>query len=321
MPFREPAREHNNPARFYNARARYHNEYSSGRIISCITGNLRRASRNLTSKGRQSVFRKNRLHPTSRRRRRAPIVPSLCALILLAHALAFSAFAQTDPPDQPDAPSAPPVQNVVPRPQAGTSNDHMFDLIPNFLTLENAGKVPPLTTGGKFKTVARGAFDWGEFVWAAGVSGLGQLENSEPEYHQGLEGYGKRYATNFADGAIENFVTSAILPSILKQDPRFYQSSQGSFLHRLGYAASRILITRGDSGSTQFNFSEVFGSAMAAGISTYSYHPHAERTVANTASVWGTQVGYDTLSFVFKEFWPDIRKNVFHQKQPAPPSQ
>ena len=273
------------------------------------------------------MFRKNRLHSTIRRRGRAHVIPSLCALILLTHGLSFSAFAQQNPPDQPAAPpvqpaaqAAPPVQNVAPQPHAGTSNDHMFDLIPNFLTLENASNVPPLTSGAKFKAVARGAFDWGEFVWIAGVSGLGQLENSEPAYHQGWEGYGKRYATNFGDGVTENFMTSAIFPSILRQDPRFYQSGKGSFLHRLGYAASRILITRGDSGSTQFNFSEVFGSATAAAISTYSYHPHAEKTISNTASVWATGVGYDTLSYVFKEFWPDIRKKVFHQKQPAPRS-
>jgi hypothetical protein len=263
------------------------------------------------------VFRKNRLHSTSRHHGSAHVIPSLGALILLTHALAFSAFAQRDPPDQPAAPPAPPVQNAVPQPQGGTSNDHVFDLIPNFLTLENADKAPPLTSGGKFKAVARGVFDWGEFIWIAGVSGVGQWANSEPGFHQGWEGYGKRYGANFADSAIENFMTSAILPSILKQDPRFYQSSHGSFLHRLGYAASRIVITRGDSGSRQFNFSEVFGSAISAGISTYSYHPREDRTVINTASVWGTQVGYDTLSFILKEFWPDIRKKVFHQKQPA----
>jgi hypothetical protein len=279
------------------------------------------AARQSNVEGNHSVFIKNGPHSTIRRRGRAQLISSLRALLLLAPALVFSAFAQQQAtPDPAAAPPAPPVQNVVPQPQAATSNDHMFDLIPNFLTLENASNVPPLTAGAKFKAVARGAFDWGEFVWIAGVSGLGQLNNSEPAYHQGLEGYGKRYATNFGDGVTENFMTSAIFPSILKQDPRFYQSSKGSFLHRLGYAASRIVITRSDSGSTQFNFSEVLGSATAAAISTYSYHPRSEKTISNTASVWATEVAYDALSYTFKEFWPDIRKKVFHQKAPAPPS-
>ena len=111
-------------------------------------------------------------------------------------------------------------------------------------------------------------------------------------------------------------MTGAVLPSLLHQDPRFYQSDNGGFLHRVGYAMSRIFITRGDAGGAQFNFSEIFGSAISAGISTYSYHPHADRTLRNTASVWGTQVGYDTITIVVKEFWPDIRRKFSHKPHP-----
>jgi hypothetical protein len=105
-------------------------------------------------------------------------------------------------------------------------------------------------------------------------------------------------------------MTSAVFPSVLRQDPRFFQSGKGGFWHRVGYAMGRVIITRGDSGNSQFNFSEIFGSALSAGISTYSYHPHADRTLSNTTSVWGSQVGYDTLTYVVKEFWPDIRRKL-----------
>ena len=213
-------------------------------------------------------------------------------------------------------------QNAQPNSQSGTSNDRLFKVLPNFLTLENAGNVPPLTTGQKFKVVARGSFDFAEFPWYGLLAGIGQAENSFPGYGQGAAGYGKRYGTAFADGTIENFMVQAALPSLLRQDPRYYQSGQGRFLHRVGYAVSRIFVTRSDSGGTQFNFSEIFGSAIAAGISTYSYHPHADRNVLNAASGWGTQVGYDTITIMVKEFWPDIREKVFHKGQPEahPPS-
>ncbi len=115
---------------------------------------------------------------------------------------------------------------------AGTSNDRLFLALPNFLTLENAGNVPPLTTTQKFKVVARGAFDKIEFPWYGVLAGISQAENSEPGYGQGWEGYGKRYASAFADGTIENFMTSAVLPSILQQDPRFFQSGEGGFRRR-----------------------------------------------------------------------------------------
>jgi hypothetical protein len=193
---------------------------------------------------------------------------------------------------------------------SGTSKDRLFFTLPNFLTIENVGKVPPLTAKQKFKVVARSAFDPVEFFWYGALAGISQWENSEPGFGQGAEGYGKRYGSYFADGTIENFMTSAILPSLFHQDPRYFQMGKGGFWRRTGYAVSRIFVTRTDSGKSQFNFSEILGSAAASGISTYSYHPRGDRNVDNTLSVWGSQVGYDTLTYVVKEFWPDIRRKL-----------
>jgi len=206
--------------------------------------------------------------------------------------------------DAPNAPSAP----------SATSKDRLFFALPNFLTLENAGQVPPLTAGQKFKVVAQGSFDPIQIVWYSALSGICQAENCEPGFGQGWAAYGKRYGAYAADGTIENFFVGAILPSVLRQDPRYFQSGRGSFSDRTGYAVSRIFVTRSDSGHTQFNFSEIFGSAIASAISTYSYHPRGDRTVGNTASVWGSQVGYDTITLVVREFWPDIRRKL--KKQP-----
>ncbi|MGA2375063.1 MAG: hypothetical protein ABSF72_06050 [Candidatus Sulfotelmatobacter sp.] len=217
---------------------------------------------------------------------------------------------------------------------AGTSNDRLFLALPNFLTLENAGNVPPLTTAQKFKVVARGSFDKIEFPWYGILSAISQAENSEPGYGQGWEGYGKRYASAFGDGTIENFMTSAVFPSLLHQDPRFFQKSDGGFARRAEYAASRIFVTRTDSGHRQFNYSEIFGSAVSATISTNTYHPRAfittrfdpttdtltyvhnasSRTLPNTASVWGTQVLYDTITILIKEFWPDVHHKMDNKR-------
>jgi hypothetical protein len=201
-----------------------------------------------------------------------------------------------------------------------TSNDRLFFALPNFLTLENADQVPPLTTKQKFAVVTRSSFDYIQVPWYAFLAGVSQAENSEPGYGQGAAGYGKRFGAAAADGTIENYWTSAILPSVFKQDPRFFQLGKGGFWHRTFYAMSRIVVTRSDSGSSEFNVSEVFGSAIAAGISTYSYHPHADKTLSNTASVWGSQIGYDTVTIVLKEFWPDIRRKITHKRsEPVTP--
>jgi hypothetical protein len=198
----------------------------------------------------------------------------------------------------------------------GTSKDRLFFTLPNFLTLENAENIPPLTTKQKFAVTARSSFDYVEYPWYAVLAGISQAQNSEAGYGQGWQGYGKRYGAAFADGTIENFFTSAILPSVLKQDPRYYQLGHGSFWHRTEYAVSRIFITRTDSGNNQFNYSEIVGSGASSAISTYSYHPSQDRTFSNTMSVWGSQVGIDTFTYVVKEFWPDIRRKIKKEKSP-----
>jgi hypothetical protein len=222
---------------------------------------------------------------------------------------------------------------------AGTSNDRLFFALPNFLTLQNAGQVPPLTSGQKFKVVFRSSFDPVQYAWYGFLSGISQAENSEPGYGQGWAGYAKRYGSAFADGTMENFMTGAVFPSLLHQDPRFFQSGKGTFVHRTEYAVSRIFVTRTDSGKPQFNYSEILGSALAAAISTNAYHPRSfittrydpstgmvqyihnasDRTLPNTLSVWGTQVGYDTITIVVKEFWPDIHRRLTHKPQADAP--
>ena len=75
------------------------------------------------------------------------------------------------------------------------------------------------------------------------------------------------------------------------------------------------MLTRSDSGQTQFNYSEVFGAGMAAAISTYSYHPAGDKNFCTVVSVWGTQIGWDVGTYMLKEFWPDLRRR--HHKSAA----
>ncbi len=207
-------------------------------------------------------------------------------------------------------------QNIEHEEETGTSIDRLFWTLPNFLTVENAENVPPLSSGEKFKIVGRSLIDPFEFVLIGFVAGLNQASNSDPSYGQGAQGYGERYATAYADNAIENFMASAVMPSLLHQDPRYYQLGHGGFIRRTGHAFSRVFITRSDSGRTQFNYSEIFGAGIAAGISTYSYHPATERNFGTVANVWGTQMGWDVATYMIKEFWPDLR-HKHHKENPT----
>jgi hypothetical protein len=227
---------------------------------------------------------------------------------------------QAEPAPSPDAPQTAPAADsgaAVAQPAAQSKtqqDDRIFWALPNYLTVENASNLPPLTTGEKFKTVAEGCFDPIEAMFIGIQAGIDQADDVNPTYGQGLIGYSKRYGTAYADAIIGNFGTGAIFPTVLRQDPRYYQMGKGRFIHRFVYAAGRVLVTRSETTEKyQFNFSELLGNSMAAGLSN-TYHP-GPHTIVSSADVLGTQCLMDALGYELKEFWPDIHRLLQHGKR------
>jgi hypothetical protein len=191
-----------------------------------------------------------------------------------------------------------------------TSKDRLFFFLPDFLTVHGTS-LPPMTAGQKFGVVALNSFDPVEFPWYAFQTLISQVNNADPTFGTGWGGFGKRYALDFANGTSENFMVGAIMPTLFRQDPRYYQMGSGGFWKRSAYAISRIVMTRTDCGRSTVNVSELLGAAATATLANL-YQPHSERTLPNTLSVWGTQMAYDTLFNMLYEFWPDIRKGLKH---------
>jgi hypothetical protein len=241
------------------------------------------------------------------------------ASVMLALAIP-AATQQIQPiPDAPTPPSSTAPKNVASAsgpnspPATNPTNDRILWTLPNYLTVENADHVAPLTVKEKFKITAKDCFDPVEFPFTAILAGISQAQNSEPSYGQGLKGYGKRFAMSFADNTLGNFVTEAVFPSMLRQDPRYFRMGEGGFVRRTGYVLSRLVITRSDSGQSQFNFSEIGGNAVASEISL-AYHPAAERRISNALGIWETQIVWDGVANELKEFWPDMHRKMSRKK-------
>jgi len=229
----------------------------------------------------------------------APVVV-LCAL---------SIHAQQPPPVSSDA------LLVAPLPEQTTlKNDRLFYVLANYTTVENLDKFGTLSAKTKFKLSAKTMSDPITVSFIGAIALIGQARNSDPSYGQGFQGYGKRYGTFFADTGIGTLMTTSAFPTLLHQDPRYFQLGAGSAWHRALYSVSRIFVTRADSGELQFNYSEIVGNAVAAGISN-TYHPQNQRALGNTLSVWGTEVLLNTVCNVAKEFWPDLRRKIRNHKQ------
>lgn len=185
-------------------------------------------------------------------------------------------------------------------------------LIPNYRTFPSLTNYERLTAAEKFKIAQQDTFDRGTFAMSAGFAGLGQLTNATPSFGQGVAGYARYLAASFGDFAIGNYMTEAIYPALLHQDPRYFRRGTGSGVSRLGYAVKQIFWTHTDSGSTQFNFSEIAGNATASAIAT-AYYPD-NRNVASVASKLGIAIGIDTTGNILKEFWPDLTGKLARKK-------
>jgi len=218
----------------------------------------------------------------------------------------------TDPPkqdkpgDQPSAQTNSPGHNSpVQEDSEKKTNDRMFYVMPNYLTVDGQSQVAPVSWKDKFSMAAKGSFDPYEFTIIGIVAGIRQAENSDDEFGQGMKGYAKRYGAAFADQVDGNIMVGGVYPTILKIDPRYFRLGRGSFGHRFGYAISRVFVARRDSGSSMFNIPEFAGNATAIAISNV-YYPAADRSLSGNFNNWGTQMGLDAFGNELKEFWPDV---------------
>jgi hypothetical protein len=215
-----------------------------------------------------------------------------------------------------ESPAATPASgstSTAPQGQNTVNNDRIFGMLPNYATVETEHEFGPLTVKDKFKLTGDSMFDAVTFPFIGLEALISQAQNSDPEYGQGLKGYGARYGTAYGDALFGTTMTTSVFPSMLHQDPRYFQLGSGSIMHRSLYSISRLFVTRNDDGSHGFNYSEIAGNLVAAGLSN-AYHPAQERTISNTMSVWGTDVMWDGVSNVLKEFWPDIRRHFRKDK-------
>jgi len=180
----------------------------------------------------------------------------------------------------------------------------MFGIFPDGSAVDEAAHRVPPTTRQLFSITASHTFDPAVFSFLTLTAGFRNTPGAD---------YQQRYLTAVADNAIGNFMTSAIAPALLHQDPRYVASGRDGILRRAGYALSRTVVTRSSSGRTKLNYSEIGGNAVAAGLSNLYYSPD-DRTLSGTLTRWGSQILWNCVSNEMKEFWPDVRRRLTHRQ-------
>jgi hypothetical protein len=224
--------------------------------------------------------------------------------------------AATEPKPQ-TAVATPATENIAIEPRVksseGQQTKRMLWIIPNFTAVSAGIDVPPLSNREKYVLALKSSVDYSSFVWAGMLAGQNMALRSYPELGNGMAGYSRYYWRAFVDQASAAFFTDGLVPAITHEDPRYFTLGRGGFLHRVGYALSRVVVTRMDSGRTGFNYSEIVGSGLEAGLSN-AYYPPQERSFHNTAVNWAAQLEAASLSNIIREFWPDINRRMRRHK-------
>jgi hypothetical protein len=178
----------------------------------------------------------------------------------------------------------------------------LLGVFPNFYVsyLPNAA---PLTSKLKFQLAWKSTFDPVSFVVTGAVAGLEQAEDAFSGYGQGAQGYAKRYGAAYANQLAGTFIGGAILPSLLKQDPRYFVKGTGTTRERFFYAVANSVICKGDNGHWQPNYSYLLGDLAAGGISNLYYPAQNRNGAALTFENALIGIGGGALGNVLQEFF------------------
>ena len=238
---------------------------------------------------------------------------------------------QSEPAQKPPVAGAQSSLPEAPSPKTGTAaqtvpadqqqTKRIMGMLPNFRSVSAGEVVPKETARQKLVTATEDNFDYTSLFFAGFIAADSFASKSTPEFHQGAAGFARYYWHTVADQAVETYFVELIVPAIAHQDSRYYAMGKGGggVWKRAGYSLSRVLVTRTDAGKRAFNISEVAGSAAAVSVSTF-YYPSQERTPMNGLRNWGLDITYDSVTFVFHEFWPDIHSAVFKRKSGQVPA-
>lgn len=175
----------------------------------------------------------------------------------------------------------------------------------------SAANWKPLNRSEKFELFWRNLFHWETHASLAFDAGFSAALGDRSYLGTGVRGYFKTYGLNVADEADFTFFCAFFFPTVFHQDPRYIPRDHGSTGQRLAYALSRVAVTRGDSGKSEFNASKIAGVAIATSISSAYYSRFGANVgVGGNFASMGVDFGSEAAFDVFKEFWPDVARKL-----------
>ena len=194
-----------------------------------------------------------------------------------------------------------PVEEIAQQQIEEQEKQRVLGFVPNFYVSYIPHAVP-LNAKQKYKLATRTLLDPMTFVSVGLIAGANDAAGRWKGYGGGVEGYFKRFGASYADVATGTFIGAAVLPSLLKQDPRYFYQGTGSTKSRLWHALSNSFICKGDNGRLEPNYSNIGGNLAAGGLATLYYPKSSGHGWSLALTVAGTRLAETTAVAVLQEF-------------------
>jgi hypothetical protein len=246
--------------------------------------------------------------------------PATAAPEMLADATAPTAIgastdasASTDSlPNAPGTVDTPPVRAFVLEADQQTPHRDVAPKYAKYIAADE--KAQPIDAHDKVIIGLRDLYSPLNFAAMIASAGYEQVLNGAPNYGTDRGAFGERLGAAGIRETSQGFFTDSVFSPVLHMDPRYYvEGPQYNFFHRTVYAATRVLVSKTDSGRHTINAPLLLGYATSTAIST-AYYPQINRNFRDQASNYGGSLGGAAVGFLFSEF-SDSLLHFVHMKK------
>jgi len=187
------------------------------------------------------------------------------------------------------------------------------------LTVYQGEVASPMTVSDKIKGGLKNSVSLFSMMGWLASAGYEQMTNGSPNYGTDAGAFGQRLGIVAIHGISNGVFSNSLFAPIFHEDPRYYVMGPGHpFLKRFVYAATRVIISRTDSGHSAPNFALFAGNAGGAAL-TVTYYPAQNTTFSQVTRTFGTSLAGSAFGFIVDEFIVDALVDVHLKKKQLQP--
>jgi hypothetical protein len=167
----------------------------------------------------------------------------------------------------------------------------------------------PLTWEQKGYLAVHNWSDPANILTIVGISSINIAADSHTAYGPGIQGFATAAGVSLLQDATGEFFGTFLIPSLVRQDPRYYRMPKASIPRRFAHAVMMTYVAHGDDGHLMPAYGTLLAYPISAEIGNL-YVPGIESDLASTAKRVATGLAIEPANNLLTEFLPDVASRV-----------